>query len=79
MNSTTQMWHKWLYTDAYNVYHRHRGNCCAVFQGMVLVRRPFQRQNLQIGQGKLYGSMGKKYAACARAPHLVTDLQRQYS
>jgi hypothetical protein len=33
----TQMWHKWLYVNNDNVYERHRGNCCALFQGMVLV------------------------------------------
>jgi hypothetical protein len=26
------MWHKWLWVDQNNVYHRHRGNCHAIFK-----------------------------------------------
>ena len=29
---STGMWHKWLYCDDFNNYHRHRGNCIANFQ-----------------------------------------------
>jgi hypothetical protein len=36
-DATTTMWHKWLSVDSMNVFHRHRGNCCAVFNGEVLV------------------------------------------
>ena len=34
---TTQLWHKWLWTDSQNNYHRHRSNCSAFFQNVVLV------------------------------------------
>jgi hypothetical protein len=31
------MWHKWLWVDSKNVFHRHRGNCHASFQGLNIV------------------------------------------
>jgi len=34
---STGMWHKWLWVDTNNVFHRHRGNCHASFQGYNLV------------------------------------------
>ena len=34
---TTNLWHKWLWVDNNNVYHRHRSNCAAVFQDIVVV------------------------------------------
>lgn len=76
-DSTTQMWHKWLYTASDNTYQRHRGNCCANFQGMVLVG--------DYANGKIYmldktnfTDDGQNVRRLRRAPHLVTDLQRQY-
>jgi hypothetical protein len=71
------MWHKWLYTNTNGTYSRHRGNCCCVFQGMVLVG--------DYDNGKIYEldktnftDDGQKVRRLRRAPHLVTDLQRQY-
>lgn len=76
-DSTTQMWHKWLYTDAYNVYHRHRGNCCAVFHGMVLVGDHSNGKIYELDRNN-YTDDGQEVRRLRRAPHLVTDLQRQY-
>lgn len=76
-DATTQMWHKWLYTASDNTYQRHRGNCCANFQGMVLVG--------DYANGKIYmldktnfTDDGQNVRRLRRAPHLVSDLQRQY-
>ena len=73
----TQMWHKWLWVDNNNVYHRHRSNCSAFFQGIVLVG---DWQNGQIYQldPTNYTDNGNTIRRLRRAPHLVTDLQRQY-
>lgn len=73
----TQMWHKWLWVDSNNVYHRHRSNCSAFFQGLVLVG---DWQNGQIYQldPTNYTDNGGTIRRLRRAPHLVTDLQRQY-
>ena len=74
---TTQMWHKWLWVDNNNVYHRHRSNCSAFFQGLVLVG---DWQNGQIYQldPTNYTDNGDIIRRLRRAPHLVSDLQRQY-
>ena len=74
---TAGLWHKWLWTDSNNVYHRHRSNCAAVFQGIVVVG-DWQNGNLyQLDQAK-YTDSGSEIRRLRRAPHLVADLQRQY-
>ena len=74
---TTQMWHKWLYTDDHGSYTRHRGNCCAVFQGMVLVGDYANGCIYELDK-KNYTDNGQNVRRLRRAPHLTTDLQRQY-
>jgi len=76
-DTTTQMWHKWLYTSDDGSYSRHRGNCCTVFQGLVMVG--------DYANGKIYSldkqnftDDGQNIRRLRRAPHLVQDLQRQY-
>ena len=74
---TTQMWHKWLYVDDNNVFHRHRGNCAAVFQNLVMVG-DWQNGNLYALDPQNYTDNGHTIRRVRRAPHLVSDLQRQY-
>jgi hypothetical protein len=71
------MWHKWLYTDNTGTYSRHRGNCCAVFQGMVLVG-DYANGSIYELDKQNYTDNGQNIRRLRRAPHLVTDLQRQY-
>ena len=74
---TTQLWHKWLWTDIDNNYHRHRSNCAAVFQGYVVVG-DWENGNLyQLDQSN-YTDNNQTIRRLRRAPHLTTDLQRQY-
>lgn len=74
---TTQMWHKWLYTENDGTYSRHRGNCCAVFQGMVLVGDYANGCIYKLDKLN-YTDNGQNVRRLRRAPHLTTDLQRQY-
>lgn len=74
---TTQMWHKWLYTAENNAYERHRGNCCAVFQGMVLVGDYANGKIYELSKSH-YTDDGVNTRRLRRAPHLVSDFQRQY-
>jgi len=74
---TTQMWHKWLYTTDKNVYQRHRGNCCATFQGLVIVG-DYENGKLYELDKKNYTDDGQNVRRLRRAPHLVTEFQRQY-
>jgi len=71
------MWHKWLYTDNTGTYSRHRGNCCAVFQGMVLVG-DYANGSIYELDKQNYTDNGQNIRRLRRAPHLVSDLQRQY-
>jgi hypothetical protein len=71
------MWHKWLYTNNLGLYERARGNCCAQFQGLVLVG--------DYSNGKIYKldmlnytDDGQHVRRLRRAPHLVADFQRGY-
>jgi len=74
---TTQLWHKWLWSDNLGNYHRHRSNCGCLFQNVYLVG---DYQNGQIYQldPTNYTDNGDTIRRLRRAPHLVTDLQRQY-
>ena len=76
-DTATQMWHKWLWVDDQNIYHRHRSNCGALFQGLFLVG---DWQNGQIYQldPTNFTDNGQTIRRLRRAPHIVTDLQRQY-
>ena len=74
---TTGLWHKWLWVDSNNVYHRHRTQCSALFQGVVLAG---DWQNGQIYKLDLtnYTDNNDTIRRLRRAPHLVSDLQREY-
>ena len=76
-DATTDMWHKWLYTANDSLYQRHRGNCSAVFQGMVLVG-DYENGKLYELDKLNYTDDGQNVRRLRRAPHLVADLQRQY-
>jgi len=71
------MWHKWLYTENNGTYTRHRGNCCAVFQGMVLVG-DYSNGSIYELDKLNYTDNGQNTRRLRRAPHLVADFQRQY-
>jgi hypothetical protein len=76
-DATTQMWHKWLYTTDKNEYQRHRGNCCAVFQGLVIVG-DYENGRLYELDKTNYTDDGQNIRRLRKAPHLVTEFQRQY-
>jgi hypothetical protein len=76
-DSTTGLWHKWLWVDSLNVYHRHRSNCSAFFQGLVLVGDWENGQIYKLDPTN-YTDNGDTIRRIRRAPHLTTDLQRQY-
>jgi hypothetical protein len=71
------MWHKWLYTASDNSYQRHRGQCCALFQGMVLVGDYSNGKIYELSKTH-YTDDGQNIRRLRRAPHLVADFQRQY-
>lgn len=76
-DATTQMWHKWLYWSTEGAYQRHRGNCNALFQGMVLVG-DYSNGKIYMLDRTNYTDDGQTIRRVRRAPHLVTDFQRQY-
>ena len=73
----TSMWHKWLWVDSNNVYHRHRSNCSAFFQNLVLVGDWQNGQIYQLDPNN-FTDNGGIIRRLRRAPHLTSDLQRQY-
>ena len=74
---TTQLWHKWLWTDSQNNYHRHRSNCSAFFQNVVLVG-DWQNGQIYKLDPDNYTDDSNTIRRLRRCPHLTTDLQRQY-
>jgi hypothetical protein len=73
----TSMWHKWLWVDNNNVYHRHRGNCHTHFANMNLVG-DWENGQIYMLDANVYTDDGNKIRRLRRAPHLVSDFQRQY-
>jgi len=71
------MWHKWLWVDNQNVFHRHRGNCHSHFQNMNLVG-DWENGQIYMLDPNTYTDSGQEIRRVRRAPHLVTDFQRQY-
>ena len=74
---STGMWHKWLYTNNLGQYERCRGNCAAVFQGLVLVG-DYANGKIYHLDKNIYTDDGQLVRRLRRAPHLVSDFQRQY-
>jgi hypothetical protein len=71
------MWHKWLWVDNQNVFHRHRGNCHSHFANMSLVG-DWENGQIYMLDPNTYTDDGKEIRRVRRAPHLVSDFQRQY-
>lgn len=74
---STGMWHKWLYFNNEGQYERHRGACSANFQGKVIVG-DHSNGSLYFLDKNNYTDNGQYTRRLRRAPHLVSDLQRQY-
>jgi hypothetical protein len=71
------MWHKWLWVDSQNVFHRHRGNCHTHFQGVNIVGDHTNGQLYMLDPSN-YTDNGEEIRRVRRAPHLISDYQRQY-
>ena len=71
------MWHKWLWVDNQNVFHRHRGNCHSHFQGINLVG-DWENGQIYMLDSNNYTDNGNEIRRVRRAPHLISDYQRQY-
>jgi hypothetical protein len=71
------MWHKWLWVDNQNVFHRHRGNCHVHFNNMNLVG-DWENGQIYMLDPDTYTDDGQEIRRVRRAPHLVSDFQRQY-
>jgi hypothetical protein len=76
-DQTTSLWHKWLYRNNQNEFERHRGNCCAFFNQQVLVGDYENGKIYQLSRN-FYTDDGQPIRRIRRAPHITTDLQRQY-
>ena len=73
----SQMWHKWLAFDPETGYYRHRSNCGAFFNNVYLVG-DYENGKVYQLDNNTYTEDGTYIRRLRRAPHLVTDLQRQY-
>jgi hypothetical protein len=76
-DNTTGLWHKWLYRNDRNEFERHRGNCCAFFNQQVLVGDYENGKIYQVAR-EFYTDDGQPIRRIRRAPHITSDLQRQY-
>ena len=74
----TQQWHKWLYWDSPTAtYHRHRANCGIAFANKNLVG-DWENGKIYSVNYDAYTDAGNPIRRLRRAPHITSDLQRQY-
>lgn len=73
----TEKWHKWLSVDSFNNFHRHRGNCHALFQGINIIG-DYANGALYALNNAVYTENGNEIRRLRRCPHLVSDFKRQY-
>jgi hypothetical protein len=76
-DDSTKFWHKWLAVDLQNIYHRHRSNCFAFFQGMSIVG-DYENGKLYSLENEVYTDDGATIRRLRRCPHLVNDFLRVY-
>lgn len=74
---TTRAWHKWLSWDNVRGYYRHRSNCGCWWNNNYYVG-DFENGKIYSLQNDVYTENGNPIRRLRRAPHLTTDLQRQY-
>jgi len=74
----TQQWFKWLYWNApASVYERHRAQCGIAFANKNLVG-DYENGKIYSLDFDTYTDAGNPIRRLRRAPHLTTDLQRQF-
>jgi hypothetical protein len=74
----TKMWHRRAWRDpATNKLHRHRSNCMAFFQGMIVVG-DWQNGKLYSLTQDAYDDAGDPMPCIRRGPHMTSDLKRQF-
>jgi hypothetical protein len=77
-DGSTQQWHKWLSWDSdAAVYKRHRSNCGCYFNNQYIVG-DYENGKLYTIENEVYTEDGATIRRMRRAPHLTTDLERQY-
>lgn len=74
----TQQWFKWLYWNSETAqYERHRANCGIAFANKTLVG-DYENGKIYSVDFDVYTDAGNTIRRLRRAPHLTTDLQRQF-
>ena len=73
----TQQWHKWLSWDSATGYHRHRSNCGMAFANKTIVG-DYENGKVYSLEFDKYTDNGSTIRRLRRAPHITTDLQRQF-
>lgn len=75
---TTGQWFKWLYWNAPQaVYERHRAQCGIAFANKTIVG-DYENGKIYRLDFDAYTDNGNPIRRLRRAPHITTDLQRQY-
>ena len=74
---STTKWHKWRSVDNYNIFHRHRANCAAVFQGLNLIG-DYSNGKVYALSNTVYTENGNTIRRVRRCPHILNDFKRLF-
>lgn len=75
-DASTGEWNKWLAFSNGN-FNRHRANCQALFNGLVLVG-DYQNGNIYALDNSVYTDNGATIKRVRRCPHIVADFKQQF-
>lgn len=73
----TEMWHKRAWRDSFNALHRHRGNCSAIFGGVVLVGDWENGKIYELSQSWYY-DVENMIPCIRRCKHITSGLNRVF-
>lgn len=77
-DAATSLWHKWMAWDSIGgQFHRHRANCQALFQGLVLVG-DYQNGAIYALDPRTPTDNGATIRRLRRTPHIVEDFNQTY-
>ncbi len=75
---STNMWHRRAWRDpATNILHRHRSNCAVAFADKIIVG-DWQNGKVYEFSQSTYTDAGDPLPCIRRAPHITSDLKRQF-
>jgi hypothetical protein len=77
-DTTTGLWHEWLWIDSNGEEHRHRSNCYWPVDGSIPVVGDWQNGNLYALDNRVFTDAGQPIKRVRSFPHILNDGKRVF-